>query len=243
MPIQTSYDFNYTKALKGMTVENGPTRDVSAYSDVAIGFGVGLTYAGASNSESYKVKLPAATDETFVGIAKHIDKQPRGLDNDFLSVVTSTTQVARYEIGDPVTVRTIGQIWVYSEQAIAPSESVFLRMITNGSLMAGDFRKDADTATISNVALTSNVATITTSAAHGFTVGQQVTIAGLTTTALNGTYTITAVPSTTTFTFAKTNNNIASASDSGTIARAISIPNARWVSKIDAAGLALLELY
>ncbi len=74
------------------------------------------------------------------------------------------------------------------------------------------------TATITNIALTDNVATITTAAAHNFLVGDRVTIAGIAApnTALNGTYAITTVPSATTFTYAKTNANIASAAGSGT---------------------------
>ena len=72
----------------------------------------------------------------------------------------------------------------------------------------------AVTPAISNVALTDNVATITANA-HGYAVGQSVVIAGLTTTALNGTYTITAV-ATNTFTYAKTNENIESTADTGT---------------------------
>jgi len=74
------------------------------------------------------------------------------------------------------------------------------------------------TATITNRALTDNVATITTAAAHNFLVGDRVTIAGIAApnTALNGTYAITTVPSATTFTYAKTNANIASAAGSGT---------------------------
>jgi hypothetical protein len=70
--------------------------------------------------------------------------------------------------------------------------------------------------TINNVALTTNVATITTSAAHGFSTGNTVTIAGLTNTVLNGTYTIASTPLSTTFTFAKTNADITSVADSGT---------------------------
>ena len=72
----------------------------------------------------------------------------------------------------------------------------------------------AVTPAISNVALTSNVATITANA-HGYAVGQSVVIAGLTNTVLNGTYTITAV-ATNTFTYAKTNADIASVADAGT---------------------------
>jgi hypothetical protein len=72
-------------------------------------------------------------------------------------------------------------------------------------------------ATVSNTARTSDVATITTSAAHGFTVGMKVTISGLATnTDLNGTFVITDVPSATTFTFKSTGSNITAGSEAGT---------------------------
>ena len=57
------------------------------------------------------------------------------------------------------------------------------------------------TATISNVAADGTTATITTSAAHGYGTGQSVIVAATTNTSLNGTFTITSVPSTTTFTY------------------------------------------
>ena len=69
---------------------------------------------------------------------------------------------------------------------------------------------DESTKTITNKARTSGTATLTTGAAHGFEVGQSVTIAGVDA-ALNGTYTITAVPTTTTFRYAKAGDDIASA--------------------------------
>jgi hypothetical protein len=72
-------------------------------------------------------------------------------------------------------------------------------------------------ATITNVAVTSNVATITTSAPHGLAVGDVITITGLTNTILNVIQKVVAsVPSTTTFTFAITTADIASVADSGT---------------------------
>ena len=71
-------------------------------------------------------------------------------------------------------------------------------------------------ATVTNVALTSNVATITTSAAHGFAAGDTVVVADLTNTDLNGTFTIVDAPTTTTFTYAKTASDITSTSDTGT---------------------------
>lgn len=69
-------------------------------------------------------------------------------------------------------------------------------------------------ATVSNKALTSNVATLTTSAAHGFSVGNSVCVLGVGA-PFDGTYTILATPSTTTFTFAKTNANVTSAAATG----------------------------
>jgi len=73
------------------------------------------------------------------------------------------------------------------------------------------------TTTITNVALTSNVVTVTTAVAHGLGVGQVVTVAATTNTAINGTYTIASVPTTTTFTYALTASNITSVADTGTV--------------------------
>ena len=64
------------------------------------------------------------------------------------------------------------------------------------------------TASVTNKSLTSNVATLTTAAAHGFAVGFEVVVSGVDAT-FNGTYTITAVTSTT-FSYAKTASNVPS---------------------------------
>jgi hypothetical protein len=71
-------------------------------------------------------------------------------------------------------------------------------------------------ATVTNKALTSNVATLTTSAAHGLAVGMEIVVAGVDAT-FNGTYTIATVPTTTTLTYAKTNVDVPSAAATGTI--------------------------
>jgi hypothetical protein len=65
------------------------------------------------------------------------------------------------------------------------------------------------TVSINNKALTSNVATLTTTAVHGLAVGMEITITGVDAT-FNGSYTITGVPTTTTFTYAKTASNVTS---------------------------------
>jgi len=83
----------------------------------------------------------------------------------------------------------------------------------NGVLLHDEFDVDkiypSITVSITNKALTTNVATLTTSAAHGLTVGMTITITGVDAT-FNGDYRITTVPTTTTFTYAKTASNVAS---------------------------------
>jgi hypothetical protein len=66
------------------------------------------------------------------------------------------------------------------------------------------------TKAVSNKALTSNVATLTTSTTHGFAVGDIVVVGSVDAT-FNGTYVVKAVPTTTTFTYDKTNANVTSA--------------------------------
>jgi len=70
--------------------------------------------------------------------------------------------------------------------------------------------------TVTNKALTSNVATLTVNAAHGFSVGQQVVVAGVDAT-FNGIQVVTAVGSAVTFTYAKTATNVTSAAATGTV--------------------------
>ena len=88
--------------------------------------------------------------------------------------------------------------------------------------------------TVSNVARTATTATVTTSTAHTFAAGDAVVISGLTNGALNGSYTITAVPTTTTFTYTTTTTgSIASTSDSGT---ALVTANSRAVTDFTSQG-------
>lgn len=83
----------------------------------------------------------------------------------------------------------------------------------NGVLLLDEYDVDKIipriTVSIINKALISNVATLTTSAAHGLSVGMEITISGVDAT-FNGEYRITTVPSATTFTYAKTASNVTS---------------------------------
>lgn len=76
---------------------------------------------------------------------------------------------------------------------------------------------DSKSLTITNVALTSNVVTITTSAAHGLAVGDRVKVTATTNTGVNGTFPVKAAPNTTTFTYDLTASNITAGADTGTV--------------------------
>jgi hypothetical protein len=72
------------------------------------------------------------------------------------------------------------------------------------------------TPTVTNKALTDDVATLTTSAAHGLLAGDQIVVSGVDST-FNGTYTIIDVPTTVTLTYTKTDTNVVSTAASGTV--------------------------
>jgi hypothetical protein len=84
--------------------------------------------------------------------------------------------------------------------------------------LVGEYATTVSTITksVSNKALTSNVATLTTSTTHGFAVGDIAVVTGVDAT-FNGTHYVTGVPTTTTFTFAKTNANVTSAVATGSV--------------------------
>jgi hypothetical protein len=93
--------------------------------------------------------------------------------------------------------------------------SSFLGVQTTATVVGTIVRGASVTATVNNKALTTNVATLTTAAAHGFVVGRQVVVAGVDAT-FNGTYTITVVGSTTTFSYALVHADVVSVVATGT---------------------------
>lgn len=91
-------------------------------------------------------------------------------------------------------------------------------LTTNELILVIDSLRGEATATVSNKALTNNVATITTSAPHGLAVDDLITITGVDST-FNGDYYVDSVPSSTTLTFTKVAANVASTASSGTVDR------------------------
>jgi hypothetical protein len=80
------------------------------------------------------------------------------------------------------------------------------RFLISGNTLEGGnigLRVNPRAATISTITRTSNVVTVTTTVAHGFTVGDVVSISGTSDTAYHGYFTIASTPLTTTFTYAQ----------------------------------------
>jgi hypothetical protein len=106
-------------------------------------------------------------------------------------------------------IQSNGRPWQYARSIQWTKNSIKY----DGILLADEYDVDkifpAITVSITNKALTTNVATLTTSAVHGLSVGMQITITGVDAT-FNGEYRITGVPTTTTFTYAKTATNVTS---------------------------------
>jgi hypothetical protein len=73
--------------------------------------------------------------------------------------------------------------------------------------------------TITNVARTTNVTTITTSATHGLVAGDRVLVTAVTNTTVNGVFTVVAAPTVTTFTYANTGAAITASADTGTVGK------------------------
>jgi hypothetical protein len=107
-------------------------------------------------------------------------------------------------------IQTNGRPWQYSRSIQWEKDS----NTYNGILLSDEYDVDkifpAITVSITNKALTSDVATLTTSTAHGLSTGMQITISDVDAT-FNGEYRITSVPTTTTFTYAKVAADVPSA--------------------------------
>jgi len=93
---------------------------------------------------------------------------------------------------------------------LVANDGVLGRLSIAASGTSGDFTLSTGAFTITNKALTSNVATLTTSAVHGYAVGDTVTVDNVGA-PFDGTYVISAVASTTTFGYVRTKPNVSSA--------------------------------
>lgn len=213
-----------TKAIVGSTdtVTLGITYSVGSepfkVGDSIVVTGVDSTINGTrtvtaitSNSVSFVVAGTDNLTQTAASTAIPRNVTLKSLTN---AVATLTTSVAHtYLVGESVTVAGVDATF---------NGTYTITEVTSGTFSYAKIAADvpeaaattALTSTITNKELTSNVATLTTSAAHGYQVGESVIVSDVNAT-FNGTYTITSVTSTT-FSYSKTEADVPSSPATGT---------------------------
>jgi hypothetical protein len=132
------------------------------------------------------------------------------------NVATLTTSAAHNLLaGDSVVVSTVDATFNGTYTVTTVPTSTTFSYAKTATDVVSTAATSTGTFTVTNKALTSNVATLTTASAHGFTTGQSVVVSSVDAT-FNGTYTIAATPTTTTFTYAKTAADVTSQAATGT---------------------------
>lgn len=169
MPIQTSYGYSYEKGVQGMPYDLTPASDVTADAAVAVEFGTGLVIDSSRTPSNNRlaVKLPGSSADVFAGIAVYDRAQQVNSGTSAGLGDLTTTEGTQYPASEPIRLRRRGRIYVYSEQAISPSDPVFLRYTANGGNVVGNFRKDADTSRALQI---SNAAWVSTTTGAGIAV-------------------------------------------------------------------------
>lgn len=201
--------FNSYTVTMDLTPSTSPTSDqLFGQIDVC---SKGIVAYGTSSSANYRLRVGGniniwpggvwqmGSSETPIPRTSTAELEMQGVGN-----TTATT----YLITNNGTFRTYG---TYQNSSTGNTKIYY-------STLNADF---SNPILISQASLSSNVATITTSSAHGFIVGDTVIINMDTPDIYNGTYTIATVPTSTTFTYARTwGANITNISNPGTVTKA-----------------------
>lgn len=139
--MQTSYPLQFGSLRPGARVDMRPVDIITAVADVAMRFGQFASFAsmGTGPANVMKAKTPAASgDITGQGA--------------LLGVVASSQSYESQRDGASPNVPAKfafniihrGPVVVYSEQAVDPTQPVFVRFTDNGALLAGNVRVDGD---------------------------------------------------------------------------------------------------
>lgn len=154
---------------------------------------------------------------TTIPVATVINKEI----NNNVAILT-TRSAHNFAVSDSVLVANVDATFNGTYTITAVTDTTFRYAKTNGNVASASIGKVDYTVT--NKSLNTNVATLTTSTTHAMVIGTIVDVAGVDST-FNGTYTITAVTSNT-FSYAKTANNVTSASATGTASYYTSVSTA-----------------
>ena len=137
--------------------------------------------------------------------------------SDYISATVDYLAASQYKIIEDNRQLYLGFDMFYSMSPVPAGDSITTAKVGGESV----------TRVITTRALTTNVATITTSTAHGYLVGNQVIISGVGA-PFDGTYPIKAVPTTTTFTYDKVSTNVTSGA---ALAGSTALSATMWLDK------------
>lgn len=203
-PSSTSFTYSKTRippvsVISKVLVSNIATLTTSSPHQFLIGETVTISNVDVNFNGSYVITaIPAPNQFSYAATRTNaravINKQ---MTND---VVTLTTTAAHgFVVGETVNVTAVDLSLNGGYQVnTVPSATTFTYIRPRGTQK-----------TVSVKARTGNVATLTTSSAHGFAVGEKVTVSGVDS-SFDGTFTITSLPSNTTFTYSKSGSDIVS---------------------------------
>ncbi len=214
-PVNVSYPLNDVPTGAG-SIDNLTNEDLNGTyttdDDIAIPTDDTITFTkvGPNILEGTAVSSGTLTNETNVPLV-----------GTFTALAGSLGSTILYTVDSPDVEAVVAEGTVTNETSPAFNLSGAEITAVTEKTISYDVPDAVTTATITDVAVASNVVTITTSAAHNFAVGEEVTIDGLVDDAdpqvnYDGTYTITVVPDTTSFRFAKTTANLTEEAASGT---------------------------
>jgi len=149
MPIQTGFSYSYDKAFAGMLWGIGLRELITGVSTTAIPFGRAVVFDSAQTQphEGRKpVKLPSASGDRIVGIARHVHTEPAGVRTPIAQ--TNQNETSEYLPKSAISIVEQGKIYVEVEEAVVPGDPVFVRFAAGtGGTKLGVFRNDADTST------------------------------------------------------------------------------------------------
>lgn len=152
--VQSSYEDGIGKAYAGLPYD---LTDLNAYGRSAEASALRFGCAVVQGTNDNQVRLPDTTDllgggattGAFRGVVVREHVVEGG--NAALAAPVGDGDSAYFAEGETVSVATHGRIWVVTEQAVSPGDSVFYRHVAAGAQLLGAFRKDADTANATQV--------------------------------------------------------------------------------------------
>lgn len=133
--MQLSYA-EQAKGFDGMLADMGPKEVISRAAEGAVPFG---KFVVLGTDKDNQAKLPAASGDIVaqkvLGVSLH--DHARESQNDGLA--------AGYLTKESMSILKKGMVYVTAEEAVTPSDTVYVRHTVNGALTVGSVRKDADT--------------------------------------------------------------------------------------------------